>query len=122
MKKLHNLLKENGVMQHEIDLREHHTNLRKVPDKNTSIDFLKYSKEEWERMYPPGSEFYINRFRANDFQRYFKDSGFKIVDFITTQKMDFIDESVYSKIHPEFHRYSIEDLSIINVKVVLKKA
>ena len=108
-------------MYHGIDLREHHTNLRTVPDKDTSLDFLKFSKEEWERMYPPGSEFYINRLRASDFEKYFKDTGFKIVDFITTQKMD-LDETVYSKIHPEFHRYSIEDLSIINVKVVLKKA
>ncbi len=46
LKKLHNLLKENGVRYHEIDLREHYTNLRKVPDKNTSIDFLKYSIED----------------------------------------------------------------------------
>jgi hypothetical protein len=93
---LHDVLKDDGVMYHGIDLREHHTNLKTVPDKDTSIDFLKYSKEEWEGMYPPGSEFYINRFRASDFQKYFKDSGFKIVDFITTQKKD-LDERYITK-------------------------
>lgn len=121
LKKMHNMLKDDGVMYHGIDLREHHTNLRKVPDKNTSIDFLKFSKEEWEGMYPPGSEFYINRLRASDLQKYFKDSGFRITDFIVTQEMD-LDEAVYSKIHPEFSKYSIDDLKITGISVVLKKA
>ena len=108
-------------MYHGIDLREHHTNLRTVPDKNTSLDYLKYSTEEWDQMYPPGSEFYINRLRASDFEKYFKDTGFKIVDFITTQKME-LDETVYSNIHPEFHKYSIDDLRTNGISVVLKKA
>ncbi len=120
LKKLHNVLKDDGVMYHGIDLREHHTNLRTVPDKNTSIDYLKYSKEEWERMYPPGSEHYINRFRASDFQKYFKDSGFRVVDFITTQKKD-LDETIYHKIHSEFHKYSIDDLKTTGIHMVLKK-
>jgi SAM-dependent methyltransferase len=121
LQKLRTILKDDGVMYHSIDLREHHTNLRTVPDKDTSIEFLKHSKDEWERMYPPGSEFYINRFRASDFQRYFKDSGFKIVDFITTRKMK-IDETKYSKIHSEFHKYSIDDLKTTGINMVLKKA
>ncbi len=121
LKKLHDVLKDDGVMYHGIDLREHHTNLKTVPDKDTSIDFLTYSEEEWERMYPPGSEFYINRFRASDFQKYFKDSGFKIVDFITTRKME-VDETIYPQIHSEFHKYSIDDLKTTGISVVLKKA
>ncbi len=73
-------------------------------------------------MYPPGgSRIYINRFRASDFQKYFKDSGFKIVDFITTRKMK-IDETIYSKIHSEFHKYSIDDLKTTGINVVSKKA
>ncbi len=120
LRKLHDVLKDDGVVYHVIDLREHHTILRTVPDKNTSIEYLKYSKEEWERMYPPGSEFYINRFRASDFQGYFKDSGFKIVDFITTRKME-VDETIYPQIHSEFHKYSIDDLKTTGIHMVLKK-
>lgn len=118
--KMYDVLADDGVMIHQIDLREHHTNLRTVPDKNTSIDFLRYSTEEWNRMYPPGSEHYINRLRASDFQKYFKDAGFSIVESIATQEME-LDEMVYSKIHPEFHRYSIDDLRKIGIRLVLKK-
>lgn len=120
LKKLHDVLKDDGVMYHGIDLREHHTNLKTVSDKDTSIDFLKYSREEWEKLYPPGSEFYINRFRASDFQKYFKASGFRIVDTIVTQGMT-LDETVYSRIHQEFHKYSINDLCTTGINIVLKK-
>jgi SAM-dependent methyltransferase len=120
LRKMYDVLSDDGIMIHAIDLREHHTHLRTVPDKNTSVYFLKYSTEEWNKMYPPGSEHYINRLRASDFRKYFEDAGFSIVEFITTQEME-LDEMVYSKIHPEFHRYSIDDLSILGIKVVLKK-
>lgn len=120
LEKMYHILSDDGLMIHTIDLREHHTNFRKVPDKNTSVDFLKYSTEEWNQMYPPGSEHYINRLRASDFKKYFADMGFRIVDLIPTQEME-LDEMVYSRIHPEFRRYSVEDLSIAGIKVVLKK-
>lgn len=120
-KKMYDVLSDDGIMIHGIDLREHHTNLRTVPDKNTSVDFLKYSTEEWNKMYPPGSEHYINRLQASDFQKYFEDAGFSIVECTTAQEME-MDETVYSKIHPEFHGYPIEDLKKTVVKAVLKKA
>lgn len=118
--KMYHVLSDDGIMIHGIDLREHHTNLRTVPDKNTSVEFLKYSTEDWNKMYPPGSLHYINRLRASDFKKYSVDTGFRIVDLVPAQKME-LDETVYSKIHPEFRRYSVEDLRIIGIKVVLKK-
>jgi ubiquinone/menaquinone biosynthesis C-methylase UbiE len=121
LEKTYHVLTDDGLMVHTIDLREHHTNLRTVPDKNTSVEFLKYSTEDWNKMYPPGSLHYINRLRASDFKKYFADFGFRIVDLIPTARMK-LDETVYSKIHPEFHRYSIDDLSVISVNAVLKKA
>lgn len=121
LRKMYDVLSDDGIMIHAIDLREHHTHLRTVPDKNTSVDFLKYSTEEWNNIYPPGSLHYINRLRASDFQKYFEDAGFRIVEFITTQEMK-LDETIYTKVHPEFHRYSIEDLNMLGINVVLKKA
>jgi SAM-dependent methyltransferase len=120
LKKMYTILHRDGIMIHMIDLREHHTHLRVVPDKNTSVDFLKYSKAEWEGIYPPGSEHYINRLRASDFERCFHACGFKIVDFTILQRMN-LTESVYSEIHPEFHRHPLDDLSKINIRAVLKK-
>ena len=120
LQKMSHVLSDDGLMIHTIDLREHHTNLRTVPDKNTSVEFLKYSTEDWNKMYPPGSLHYINRLRASDFHKYFEDAGFKILDFITTQEME-LTEAVYSIIHPEFHRYALDDLNKIGIRVVLKK-
>ena len=120
LKKMHAILRKDGIMIHMIDLREHHTHIRVVPDKNTSVDFLKYSKAEWEEIYPPGSEHHINRLRASDFERCFHECGFEIVDFSAIQRMN-LTESIYAEIHPEFHRYSLDDLSMINMRAVLKK-
>lgn len=120
VKKMHALLRNGGIMIHMIDLREHHTHLRAVPDKNSSVDFLKYSRAEWEQIYPPGSEHHINRLRASDFERCFRDCGLEIVDYSTVQHMP-LTESVYGEIHPEFHRYSLDDLSRVSMKAVLRK-
>jgi|GEM_PF-2522586 len=121
MKKMHDVLSDDGIMIHNIDLREHHTHLRTVPDKNTSTDFLKYSTEEWIKIYPPGSLHYINRLRANDFRKYFEDAGFNIIEFTATQEME-LNKTVYPAIHPEFHKYSIADLKKLVISVVLEKA
>ncbi|MDY7038174.1 MAG: methyltransferase domain-containing protein, partial [Thermodesulfobacteriota bacterium] len=91
--KMYQVMSDDGTAIHLIDLREHHTHLKTVPDKNTSIDFLTYSTEEWNEMHPPGSIHYINRLRASDFRKCFTEAGFKIVDFLCTQKMD-IDDTI----------------------------
>ncbi len=120
LKKMHRILRSGGMMIHLIDLREHHTHLRTVPDKNRSTEFMKYSRADWEKRYPPGSEHYINRLRASDFRQSFLEAGFEIVDFAATQSMD-ITESVYADIDPAFHHYPLEDLRILAVRAVLRK-
>lgn len=120
LKKMFHALRRGGTMIHLIDLREHHTHLRTVPDKNRSIEFMKYSQADWERLYPPGSEHYINRLRASDFKRAFLAAGFEIVDFTATQSME-ITDTVYAEIDPAFHHYPLEDLKILAVQAVLKK-
>ncbi len=47
-------------------------------------------------------------------------SFFKIIDFITRKVR--VGETIYAKIHPEFHKYSIDDLRITGISVVVKKA
>jgi SAM-dependent methyltransferase len=118
--KMYQVLRDDGMMIHLIDLREHHTHMRTVPDKNRSIEFMKYSRADWERLYPPGSEHYINRLRAGDFRQYFLAAGFEIVDFSVTQAMD-ISAAVYADIDPEFHHYPLEDLKILGIQTVLRK-
>jgi SAM-dependent methyltransferase len=120
LNKMYQVLRDDGKMIHIIDLREHHTNLRTVPNKDTSIDFLKYSQAEWESMYPPGSEHYINRLRASDFNQKCQKSGFEVIDFITTQEMT-IGEEIYDRIHDDFRKYLIDDLKVMGITIVLQK-
>lgn len=118
---MHRLLSPGGLMIHTVDLREHNTNLRTVPDKNTSIEFLKLSKSAWEELYPPGSEHYINRLRASDFENAFRNAGYEIVDWAVTQRMDLCD-GVYAELHEDFHKYPLEDLKIMGLRAVLRKS
>ena len=52
-RRLHEILAPGGLMFHSIDLREHLSD-RPIADKNTSIEFYKFSREEWNHRYPPG--------------------------------------------------------------------
>ena len=118
--KMHQIMADGAVGYHIMDLREHHTNLRHVPDKNTSTDFLRYSKAEWEEKYPPGSPFYINRLRASDFRTLLEQAGFEIIECEVSVKME-LDDGIYQHIHPEFHHYAVEDLETLGVRIACRK-
>ena len=120
IRKMHQVLSNQGCMVHQIDLRQHNTDKVQVPDVNTAIEFLRYSPAEWASLYTAGSYHYVNRLRANDYEDLFIKEGFTIVESITNAIMD-LDESVYPKIHPYFHRYSINDLSRTGIMLILKK-
>lgn len=118
---MYRVLAPEGLMIHKIDLREHNTRLRQVPDKSTSLKFLEYSTEEWEKMYPPGSRDYINRLRKPDYLRLFEAAGFEVAH---TQIIPFnvpADQSIYDKIHKEFHGHHVDDLIASTVRIDLRK-
>ncbi len=119
-KKMHEVLSPNGTMIHGIDLRQHNTDKVNGIDVNTSVEFLRYSPDEWAGLYPAGSYHYVNRLRSRDFQEIFRNAGFTIVENLATLTMD-LDESVYSRIHPCFHSCSLEDLSTTGMLIVLRK-
>ncbi|MBN2299052.1 MAG: class I SAM-dependent methyltransferase [Deltaproteobacteria bacterium] len=118
-KNMYNILEDNGVMFHSIDLREHASD-RPIADKNTSIEFYKFSIDEWNHRYPPGSDSYINRLRVSDYRSLFKNAGFSIISEDITQTMPLTSE-VYKEIHPDFHHYSLPDLQATGVQFVLRK-
>jgi SAM-dependent methyltransferase len=118
--KMRRLLRPRGLMIHLVDLREHHTHLRRVPDKDASVEFLRHSPAEWERLYPPGSEHYINRLRASDFRRAALAAGLEILELATTQETT-APEAAFADIHPDFRRYGIDDLKTFGIRLVLKK-
>lgn len=118
--KISRILRPGGLTLHEIDLREHNTHLGKPADKNTSVDFLKYSKEEWEERFPPGSLAYVNRLRAGDYRRIFSGAGLRVVEMKTTRRME-LDESVYRLIHADFAGYGLNDLRATGLYLICTK-
>ncbi len=106
-------------MFHSIDLREHLSD-RPIADKNTSIEFYKFSREEWNHRYPPGSNSHINRLRLSDYRHLFTEAGFGILREEVTQNMA-LPEAIYDVIHPDFHHYGLEDLQTIGAQFTLTK-
>jgi len=117
---MYDILEDDGIMFHSIDLREHASD-RPVADKNTSIGFYKISIDEWNLRYPLGSDSYINRLRVSDYRGLFEEAGFTIITEDITQTMPLTPE-VYKEIHPDFHHYALSDLQATGVQFVLKKA
>lgn len=117
--KMASLLKPGGIMLHGIDLRAHHTRSWSVLDKEKYSEFLSYSKEEWEEMFPVGCDDYINRCRAYEFTKWFKNEGFKVMQERTALYFTFDPSEV--DLAPEFKNLEWEELSKASIFYVLKK-
>lgn len=118
--KSYEVMNNNGYAYHNIDLREHHTNLKTVENKDTSIDYYKYTSDEWNQMYPPGTPYYINRCIYSELLELFKKAGFEIIK-ATGKRTRSLDNSVYNQISDEFKKYSIDDLELSGMNILVKK-
>lgn len=95
---------------------------RAYDDKSLSYyDFLKYSKEEWEKQHTKFD--YHNRLRLPDYLEIFKNEGFEIVslDYDTCDK----DSEKYKKfkeltLHKDYENYTEEELLAGSINVLLK--
>lgn len=72
IKKLSKILKNDGLMYHSIDLRDHY-------NFNNPFLFYKYSKRTWEKYLAKEGISYTNRVRYNEYIKLFKKHGFKIL-------------------------------------------
>jgi SAM-dependent methyltransferase len=66
------ILKKEGMMYHQINLRDHY-------DPSQPFLFLKYSKETWENFLVKEGVSYTNRVRYSQFREMFEKSGFDIL-------------------------------------------
>lgn len=95
---------------------------RAYDDKDLSLqDFLKYSEEEWNRIQTRFD--YHNRWRLPQYLDLFKELEFEIV--YLTYDVPPKNAATYQKflqleIHPDFSRYSNEELTAGSIVVVLK--
>jgi len=118
-KKLYESLPDNVLILHLISPSDH----RAHSDGSLSLyDFLKYSKKEWDNIQTKFD--YHNRLRLPNYLDIFEDAGFEIL-FVEYDKAS-ENEEKYRKfkeleIHPDFKKYTEEELSAGSINVLLRK-
>lgn len=106
--KLNEILKENALAYHLIDMRDHYNFL-------TPFLFYKYSNFVWEKYLTKEGVSYTNRLRYADYKKIFSNCGFKLIDEeITRYPLGF------GKISREFKERC--DLNVGFLKIVLQKS
>jgi SAM-dependent methyltransferase len=109
------MLSPHGVALHFIDPSDHFEH----QDRSiTSINFLKYSDEEWQRV--AGNEFtYCNRLRASDFLKLASEAGLVLI-----RSEPAVDEAAKRavqtgfKVDSGFAKYSLDDLCTKTLRVM----
>jgi SAM-dependent methyltransferase len=108
------VLRRGGLTAHHFDLRDHR-------DFSKPLEFLKVDAAAWAAQFDGGNaHYFINRQRLSDFVRLFKESGFRIVSVKPTQTFA-VSEEMRRGFHPDFHRYSLEDLAVVSALIVAQK-
>lgn len=131
------VLRRGGISVNLVDVAEHKP-LSKNDDCNF-VEFLKYSKEEWEWKWNKSNmQFYTNRWRRLDFVEAFQRNGFKIVDNIVDEdllsmitnadllkrklsKRQRVSEEIRHSFHSNFHHFSLRELEVLNCLIVAEK-
>jgi hypothetical protein len=91
-------LKPGAFMIHCIDYRDH---FFKYP-----YHFLLFSKKTWDTFLNPGDLF---RYRVSDHVNIMENAGFK-VNALTGSKDSLEFEKIRTMVHPDFNKYSQEEL------------
>lgn len=110
-KNMNLFLKQDGVMVHNIDLRDHF-------NMNFPTNFYKYSDYEWTKLVY-NTYFYTNRLRFSDYLGELKINNFEIISIKKNVRKD---STKQITIHPEFkNKYDIADLETMSCTLVVRK-
>jgi SAM-dependent methyltransferase len=106
------LLPSGGLTAHHFDLRDHH-------DFSKPLEFLKLDTQTFKKR-DEKLPYSTNRWRLSDFVAAFKKSGYRIHNVEVTSRLAVTEETRRS-LHPDFQRYSIEDLSAMSAIIIAEK-
>lgn len=141
---MHRMLKPGGWSCHDIDLRDH-AHLEDAP-----LEFLRLSDAEFETLPASHPNHGGNRYRHSDHERAFRAAGFalphlgycqphRLVDGRTdcyglaqqplertllsdlAQVQPWVTKAIREALHPDFQRYSLQELSVTGMQVVAVK-
>lgn len=114
IKAIFQLLPSGGLTAHHFDLRDH-------TDFSKPLEFLKFDAATWKSRFDERTvHLYMNRWRLSDFKATFEKVGFRILKIEPTSKQP-VTEDVRRSLHPDFQKYSLEDLSIMSAIIVAEK-
>jgi SAM-dependent methyltransferase len=114
IKALFQLLPSGGLTAHHFDLRDH-------TDFSKPLEFLKFDAASWKSRFDERSvHMYTNRWRLPDFKAMFEKVGFRILKIEPTSKLP-VTEDIRRSLHPDFQKYSLEDLSVLSAIIVAEK-
>lgn len=111
-------LREDGVIIHFVSPSDH----RAYSDTSLSLyDFLQYSAEQWQRQQTRFD--YHNRLRLPQYLDVFEKAGFEVIykeySTIVDNKKE-LEKFQKLKIHPDFMKYSVEELTASSMVFILK--
>lgn len=113
---MYQILRENGVMCHEIDFQTHTQILRE----RDPLNIFRYSRSQWETWFTfPGCP---NRFRPNDFVRAAQRAGFKDVSLLPICSLsDGVVQDVKQHLAEPFRNESVSTLPILSAVLLARK-
>jgi len=114
------ILRDEGLAVHRFNPQDHFAT---VDSKITHANFLQYSTEQWHWLGGSGLS-YHNRLRSRDFREMFIEAGFDLVicrERIDQRSLETI-RSGMLPIHPDFQRYTPEELAADYMWTVCRKA
>ena len=111
------LLAPGGLSVHLVDPEDH---FHEQDPSINSINFLRYSSEQWERI--AGNQFgFTNRLRASQYMDLFGETGFEVVAQEKAVDEDALtDLETGFALHPDFQGFEAEDICTNKLRVVLK--
>ena len=109
-RELHRILKPNGIISHDIDLRDH---------LGGNLNNLRFSQKVWESKTFRNSGFYTNRIRFDEMVTIFSEVGFKVK--INILEFWEVLPIRYNSMAERFKKLDQSNMNVAVFNVVLKK-
>ncbi len=108
------VLRKGGISAHNFDMRDH-------MDFSKPLEFLKVDEPAWKARFTGEKAYsYTNRRRLSDMVKAMEAAGFKILKVAPGERTP-MSEEIRAGLHPDFQKYSLEDLAVVSALIVAEK-
>ncbi len=111
---IHKVLRKGGISAHNFDMRDH-------TDFSKPLEFLKVDEPAWKARFTGEKAYsYTNRRRLSDMVKAMEAAGFKMLKVAPAERIP-MSEEIRAGLHPDFQKYSLEDLAVVGALIVAEK-